>query len=211
MANKQNAARGAVPKAASKSAISAAAEEQVPLEVVGPGVEHEDHEGGMTDTLAKRGARAVIEHEETGEVVQPDDDGKPVIRAPSVRERQTGMRAAVVQGGYRGRPARLANDATPKEIAAYEAGLAEARGIKPGAKEVPVVANRVGQYPADGRLRARGEAFVYIMGKDEKELPSWMDDPTGAIPTRDLSAIREPTDVTVTLKVAKDGKTVTAV
>jgi hypothetical protein len=171
-------------------------------------VEHEDHEGGLTDSLARKGARAVIDHEEDGSVVQPEQE-EGVIRAPSVRDRQALNAGAVAQGGMRGvRRRGLPDDASAKEIAAYEAGLAAARGIQPGSKEVPVVATRLGQYPADGRLRARGEAFVYIMGPKETELPSWMEDPTGKIPSRDLTAVREAENRTV---IEVRGKSVSVV
>jgi hypothetical protein len=168
-AREKEAAKNA-PAPPSPAALKAAAEQQVPLEPRGPGVEHEDHEGGITDSLAKKGVRAPIptaEEREELEAKQPDG----FIRAPSVRDRQTGMGSLVAEGGFRrGEPA-------PGEK---------------GRKSIPVIALRLGQYPANGRLRAEGEAFIYVMGPDEKKLPSWMKDPTGAIETRGLN---EPSGV----------------
>src|SRR4051812_34775788 len=81
----------AVPSAADRKAQ---AEQQVPIEAIGPGVEHEDHEGGITDSLAQKGVRAALPTAEEKEEQRKEDIKKGIVRAPSVRERQTGMAAA---------------------------------------------------------------------------------------------------------------------
>jgi hypothetical protein len=217
MTKAQHGARksGAGVKPASQAALDAAAEAQTPLEPSGPGVEHEDHEGGETDSLARLGVRAPLQTAEERE--EAEEDYESVVRAPSVRERQTGLRAAVVQGGVGGiRGQRRGVRVTRTDLSESEqrklakeqdAADAKARGIKEGSVAVPVIATRLGYYPAEGRLRAPGEAFEYILGPEEEELPSWMEDPTGKIPTRDIFA-REPEERTV---IEVRGKTVSVV
>lgn len=172
----------ALPKEPSASDVEQAFEEGTPLEPIGPGVEHEDHEGGLSDSLAKKGVR-YIPNEEEREELGEEDEG--VYRSPSVRERQTGMRAAVVQGGVRAARQRLTEDASKEEVQQFQAEQAERMGARPGAKGIPVVATRAGHYPAaGGRVRVPGEAFVYYLNENETKLPSWVRDPKGKVQSR---------------------------
>lgn len=168
------------PPEPSASARKAQIDAQQPIEPVGPGVEHEDHEGGMTDSLAKKGVRGPLPTAEEKEEAAKDEED--VVRAPSVRERQTGLGALIARGGYRG--VRDTVDAKGNVVPAQR-GAAAAIAARKGSKIVPVVARSLGQYPADGRLRAPGEAFDYVMQDSEEKLPSWMEDPSGAIESRD--------------------------
>jgi hypothetical protein len=179
------------------------AELATPLEGVGPGVEHEDHEGGITDSLARKGVRGPLPTAEEREELEADQPEG--IRAPSVRDRQTGMSAAIARGGnpQRGRP-EVDKDgnrvATPRGAAAILAA-------RPGARIIPVVATRLGQYPADGRLRAPGEAFDYVMGEKEEKLPSWMQDARGELESREVDETSPQFDETpaAVITVGKDG------
>lgn len=53
-----------------------------------------------------------------------------------------------------------------------------------GERVVAVQALRRGQDAADGRLRRIGERFDYLLRAHETELPSWLRDVAGVIPTR---------------------------
>lgn len=203
----RKSASNALPKEPSQAARDAANEAGTPLEPIGPGVEHEDHEGGLTDSLAKKGVRGAIEHEDDGSIAR-DENEPEGYRAPSVRERQTGMAAIPARGGMRGvRRRNLPDDASPAEIKAYEAGLAAAQGIEPGSKAIPVVATARGYYPAyNGRMRVEGEVFDYILGPKEEKLPSWVEDVSGTVESRKRG---EPTvdltPVTVHVQVSRTG------
>lgn len=156
-------------------------------EPLGPGVEHEDHEGGDTDSLARRGARAPITP-----IDERDDKEKAALTgAPSVRERQTAPFAT--QGGAR--------RARPDAV-----GAVEKKSDKP--KTVVVIATRTGFYPADGRTRRRGDVFEYTLGKDEKKLPSWMIARDGSMETRDAAETSDAFDnePAAVLEVSKRGE-----
>lgn len=175
----RTAEKSNVAKEPSAGARKAQVDAQRPIEPVGPGVEHEDHEGGETDSLAKKGVRGpLLTQEEKDEAAKKED----VVRAPSVRERQTGLGALVARGG-----ARVLRDTVDAKgnVVPAQRGAAAAIAARKGSKIVPVVARSLGQYPADGRLRAPGEAFDYVMQANEEKLPSWMEDPSGAIESRD--------------------------
>lgn len=180
-AGAKKGAKGATAKEPSAAARKAAAEQQVPLEPVGPGTEHEDHEGGLTDSLAKKGVRAALPIAEEREEQAKEDAKDGIIRAPSVRERQTGLQAAVAHGGAVAQRDEL--DAKGNVIARPR-GAAQVLAARPGARIIPVIATRLGHYPADGRLRAPGEAFDYVMSEKELKLPSWVKDPTRALESR---------------------------
>lgn len=71
-------------------------------------------------------------------------------------------------------------------------------------RTVQVRALRTGQYPADGGIKQPGSVFDYVLnknakGKVEEELPSWMEDVDGDIPTRslDLSPPEQPTVIEI--------------
>jgi hypothetical protein len=195
-------------KEPSKADRTAQAEQQVPIEPVGPGVEHEDHEGGLTDSLAKKGVRAPLPTAE--EKAEATKDETTIVRAPSVRERQTGIGASVARGGMVRLPREIDKDGN--EIYG-PIGAAQVQAAQPGARIIPVIALRLGQYPADGRLRAPGEAFDYVMNEQETKLPSWMRDARGTLESRGtdepsgvapeplvLELVGAPADATVTVR-----------
>lgn len=185
------------PSAADRKAQ---AEAQVPIEPVGPGVEHEDHEGGITDSLARKGVRAPLPTAEERAKADRKDVSKGVVRSPSVRDRQTGMGSLVARGG-----ARVLRDEDPENPAPRGAAATQAQ--EKGAKIIPVVATRLGQYPADGRLRAPGEAFDYVMGPKEEKLPSWMKDASGKVRSRSIDETSPVFDVTpvAVVTINRDG------
>lgn len=203
MAKKKAAAKKAGAKAPSASARKAAAEAQRPLEAAGPGVEHEDHEGGASDSLARKGVRAPLLTAEERE--EADEEQESVIRAPSVRDRQAITQAILAEGG-----ARVVRDTVDRKGNTVVAprGAAQVIAARKGSKIVPVVATRLGQYPADGRLRAPGEAFDYVMSADEEKLPSWMSDPSGGVESRaefEPTAAFEEANRTTLVEVRGDG------
>lgn len=212
MAPKKGSARKSAPKAGkgasqpSSADRKAQAEAQVPIEAVGPGVEHEDHEGGITDSLAQKGVRAPLptakERAEADKKAKKDG----VVRSPSVRERQTGLGALIARGGSVAQRAVLDDEGNPVKDQPPR-GAAAIQAAQKGAKIVPVVATRLGQYPADGRLRAPGEAFDYVMGAKEEKLPSWMKDATGKLDSRSVDETSPTFDVTpaAVITVNKDG------
>jgi hypothetical protein len=158
-------------------------------EPLGPGVEHEDHEGGETDSLARRGVRGPITP-----IDERDDKAKEAITgAPSVRERQTAPFAN--QGGAR--------RARPDAV-----GTVEKANAKDKAKKVVVIATRTGFYPADGRTRRRGDVFEYTMGPKETKLPSWMIARDGGYETRDAAETSDAFDnePAAVLEVSKRGE-----
>lgn len=196
------------PKEPSAAARKAQAEQATPIEAIGPGVEHEDHEGGLTDSLAQKGVRAALPTAEEREEQREEDVKKGIVRAPSVRERQTGLGAVIARGG-----AVAQRDEVDEKgnVVAAPRGAHAVLAARPGARIVPVIATRLGQYPADGRLRAPGEAFDYAMGEKEEKLPSWMRDPTGAIESRasDEPSQAAPESVLVEVKGTGAGATAT--
>lgn len=159
-------------------------------EPLGPGVEHEDHEGGDSDSLARRGVRGPITP-----IDERDEKAKAAVTgAPSVRERQTAPFAN--QGGARRALRPDAVDAVAKENA------------KEKANKVIVIATRTGFYPADGRVRRRGDVFEYTLGKNEKKLPSWMIARDGGYETRDSAETSEAFDNSpaAVLEVSRTGE-----
>lgn len=177
-AAKAAAKGGAVPKPAD---VRAAAEEQTPLEPIGPGVEHEDHEGGATDSLARKGVRGSVTPEEIEEADEAIRKAG-AIRGPSVRDRQAITAAAIRQGGM-GAIDRGETDEEGNVTRAPVRGAMAAQAAKKGAKVLMVKAVEVGHYPADGRLRAPGEVFPYVYTPEEQaklgKLPSWVE-PVGS-------------------------------
>jgi hypothetical protein len=158
--------------------IKAAAEAQTPLEPIGPGVEHEDHEGGATDSLARKGVRGSITPEE---IEEADEELKKsgAIRGASVRERQILNAGVLRQGGMAGID-RGETDEEGKVVRAPLRGAMATQAAKKGSKTVMVKATAIGHYPADGRLRVPGEVFPYVLTEAEKgKLPSWVE-PVGS-------------------------------
>lgn len=193
----------AQPTAADRKAQ---AEQATPLEPIGPGVEHEDHEGGLTDSLAKKGVRGALATTDELAEQRQEEIKEGIVRAPSVRERQTGMAAALAQGGS----VVQRDDVDAKgEVVAAPRGAAAVLASRPGARIIPVIATRVGQYPADGRLRLPGEAFDYVMGEKETKLPSWMKDARGELESRasDEPSQLEPEPVVLEVKSTAGGGT----
>jgi hypothetical protein len=191
---RKNSSKAQVPSSADRKAQAELAH---PPEAVGPGVEHEDHEGGATDSLAKKGVRGGFTSEDVEEAKAIKDGN---VRALSVRERQTGLDQIIARGGA----------VTNRERDA-DGNLIPASAPKKGEKIVPVVATQLGYYPANGRLRAPGEAFDYVMSKDEKKLPSWMQDATGKLESREVG---ETTDAFLAgpaaiIEVGRDGSVAT--
>jgi hypothetical protein len=165
----------------------AQAEASTPLEAIVAGGPHEDHEGGLTDSLVRTGARAPAPDSEELQEQRQADIKHGIVRAPSVRERQTALNAAILrQGGAA--PGRNLRSAPAK-----------------GSRIVPVIATRLGQYPADGRLRAPGEAFDYVMGPDEEKLPSWMQDATGETESHDVGGDASGAATETLIAVRPDG------
>lgn len=202
------AAKKSTPKESAKAPSpadrKAQAEAQVPIEAVGPGVEHEDHEGGITDSLARKGVRAPLPTAEERAEADKEAAKDGVVRSPSVRERQTGLGSLIARGG-----ARVLRDTVDEKGEPVPAvrGAAAIQAQEKGAKIVPVVATRLGQYPADGRLRAPGEAFDYVMGPKEEKLPSWMKDANGSLESRSPDETSPTFDITPAsvITVNKDG------
>lgn len=160
-------------------------------EPLGPGVEHEDHEGGETDSLARRGVRGPITP-----IDERSDKAKAAVTgAPSVRERQTAPFAA--QGGARRAATR------PDAV-----GVVERANAKDKAKKVVVIATRTGFYPADGRTRRRGDVFEYTMGPKETKLPSWMIARDGGYETREAAETSDTFDNSpaAVLEVSRTGE-----
>lgn len=159
-------------------------------EPLGPGVEHEDHEGGDSDSLTRRGVRGPITP-----IDERDDKAKAAVTgAPSVRERQTAPFAN--QGGAR------------RGLRPDAVGAVERANAKDKAKKVVVIATRTGFYPADGRTRRRGDVFEYTMGPKEAKLPSWMIARDGGIETRDSAETSETFDNSpaAVLEVSRTGE-----
>lgn len=159
-------------------------------EPLGPGVEHEDHEGGDTDSLARRGVRGPITP-----IDERDDKAKAALTgAPSVRERQTAPFAN--QGG------------AVRALRADAVGAVEKDAKAEEANKVIVIATRTGFYPADGRTRRRGDVFEYTLGKNEKKLPSWMIARDGGMETRDAAETSDAFDnePAAVLEVSKRGE-----
>jgi hypothetical protein len=155
---------------------------------LGPGVEHEDHEGGETDSLARRGVRGPITPDRDKAAKQK----KAPTGAPSVRERQTAPFAT--QGGAR--------RARPDAVSVVE-------NKNKKETKVVVIATRQGFYPADGRLRRRGDVFEYTMlPGDGGKLPSWMIAREGGVETRAAGETSDAFDnePAATLQVSKRGE-----
>lgn len=131
-------------------------------EPLGPSAEHEDHEGGLTDSLSKKGVRGPIPTAEEREE-SDEDEQVQVVRAPSVRERQ--LRRA--RGGA----------ARPDAVSALKALNEEEDG-----ELVRVVATGEGFY--GNKRRHRGDVFDYRMGPDEEKLPMWVTSADGSVESR---------------------------
>jgi hypothetical protein len=71
-----------------------------------------------------------------------------------------------------------------------------------------VIATRTGFYPADGRVRRRGDVFEYTLGKNEKKLPSWMIARDGGYETRDSAETSDAFDNSpaAVLEVSRTGE-----
>lgn len=132
-------------------------------EPLGPSTEHEDHEGGKTDSLAKKGVRMVPR--ENGQDEEQDEQAA-VVRAPSVRERQLRRGA---QGG---------NVRPVDAVAALKAANNDE-----DSEVVRVVATGPGFY--GNKRRHRGDVFDYNLTKEEEGLlPSWVEAADGSLPSR---------------------------
>lgn len=138
---------------------------------LGPSTEHEDHEGGMTDSLAKKGVRGPIPHDEGGPGGESGDEEidpqVQQVRAPSVRERQ--LRRGTGRGGY------------TRPLDAVAALQAANKGEE--AQIVRVVATGPGFY--GNKRRHRGDVFNYNLTEAEEGLlPSWVEAADGSVPSR---------------------------
>ena len=147
-------------------------------EPLGPGTEHEDHEGGETDSLAKRGVRGPLKPAET-----PDEE---VVRAPSIRERQ--LRRGTGRGGY----------VRPDAVSALKAANADEKEQEP----VRVVAESQGFY--GNKRRHRGDVFLYTLSEGEEKLPSWVTAVDGKVESRRKGETMGVTESTI-IEVHRDG------
>lgn len=140
-------------------------------EPLGPSTEHEDHEGGVTDSLTKKGVRGPIAHIAEGEDPDADEDvdlEAQVVRAPSVRERQ--LRRGTGQGGY------------VRPLDAVSA-LKAANAAEDDQEVVRVVAEAPGFYR--NKRRHRGDVFDYVLtDAEEGLLPSWVTAQDGSVESR---------------------------